>query len=104
MKPIRQRLQRATSLNRMQEPRGRFRRLHTAGVRGGDNRPGADAGDAVKGNAVALEDAENAGVGDAARETATECEPDARRDRCGRRLPQSSSDHLSPRFEARRLP
>ena len=37
----------------------------------------------MKGNAMTLEGSQDSDVGDAARETSTERQPDARRDQCG---------------------
>jgi hypothetical protein len=72
----------------MDDPTRAISSVGAAGVGGGNNRPGADAGDAVKRNAVALERHQHAGVSDAARETSAERQSDSRLDPLPRRLSQ----------------
>ncbi len=58
---------------------GDFLRAGAAGIRSRHDRAGADTGDAVQLDAVAFEDFQDAGVGDATGEPAAKREPDTRR-------------------------
>lgn len=68
----------ATSRNRIEQPTRAIVGFGAAGIGGGDNRASADAGDAVQGDAVLLEDAKDAGVRNSAGETAAKRQADAR--------------------------